>query len=76
MRPFSTCADLMKRSVIKLERARLSAPPPWAGYLFREVQIRATAQTADFICENMQKAIFFEDQFKLLRFSLRGICEV
>lgn len=60
---------------MKVERARLSASPPWAGYLFREVQKRATIQTVDFIYENMPKAIFFEDQFKLLRFSLKGCQE-
>jgi hypothetical protein len=48
---------------------RISA---WGGYLFREMQRRATAETVDFIYENMPRAIFFEDQFKSLQFSLKG----
>jgi predicted O-methyltransferase YrrM len=63
--------DFLKRMIIKVERARLSATPPWAGYLFREMQKRATEETVNFIYENMPRAIFFEDQFKLLRFSLQ-----
>ena len=72
MNPVSICVDLLKRVVIKTERARLSASPPWAGYLFREVQRRATAQTVDFIYEQMPKAMFFADHFELLRFSLKA----
>jgi len=63
--------DFLKRMIIKVERARLSATPPWSGYLFREMQKRATEETVNFIYENMPRAIFFEDQFKLLRFSLQ-----
>jgi predicted O-methyltransferase YrrM len=67
----SSCSNVLKKLVIKLERTRLSASPPWAGYLFREVQRRATAETVDFIYENMPTAIFFEDQFRLLKFALK-----
>jgi Methyltransferase domain len=73
VRLLSACVDLLKRMVIKVERTRLSASPPWAGYLFRELQNRATAETVDFIYEQMPTAVFFEDQFKLLRFSLKHL---
>jgi predicted O-methyltransferase YrrM len=73
MSAFYYFSQFIKRVITKLERARLSAAPPLTESLIREVQRRATDESVDFIYEQMPKAIFFADRFKLLRFSLKQI---